>query len=145
MLTRSEDGERAICARDGWAAATWVPLGAPHRRGAGVDTPRPPHQGSARRRRGRICWTNERESMHRETPALSALANLLDRRNDIGIGAAAADVAAHQLLDRSVLGTTWFLQQRDRGHDLTRSAIAALISVMGEKRLLHGMHCLRRT
>src|SRR5271155_1475259 len=35
-----------------------------------------------------ICWTNELESMHRETPALSAIADLLDRRDDVGIGAA---------------------------------------------------------
>src|SRR5207237_1275976 len=47
-------------------------------------------------RRRLICWTDELESMHRETPALSALADLLNRRNDVGLGAAAADVAAHQ-------------------------------------------------
>src|SRR5690349_9280346 len=80
-----------------------------------------------------------------KTPALSALAELLDRCNNVGIGAAAADVAAHQFLYRSVIGAAWLLEQCDRGHDLSRSAITALISIVGEECLLHGMHCLRCT
>src|SRR5215813_1568953 len=78
-------------------------------------------------------------------PALSALADLLDRRNDVGISAAATDVTAHELFYRSIIGTAWLLQQRNSGHDLTRSAITALVSIVGKERRLHGMHCLRCT
>src|SRR5438477_9209034 len=40
-------------------------------------------------------------------------------------------------------GPTWFLQQRRGRHDLTRSAIAALISVMRQKRRLHWIEIFR--
>src|SRR6476659_6334889 len=46
--------------------------------------------------------------------------HLLDGRNDVLVGAAAADVAAHQLLDLGVRGAAWLLHERDRRHDLPR-------------------------
>src|SRR5688500_15494624 len=57
------------------------------------------------------------------------LANLLDRGNDVGIGPAAADVAAHQFLHGRVVGTARFLEQGNGRHDLTGCAIAALVAV----------------
>ena len=62
---------------------------------------------------------------------------MLNGGDDVGIGSAAADVAAHQLLDVGVGGTAWFLQQRHAGHDLSRGAIAALVAVMLHERGLH--------
>src|SRR2546427_7406072 len=76
--------------------------------------------------------------------ALRILANLLDGRHDILIGAAAADVAAHQLLDGGVSGTARFPEQCNGRHDLARSAIPALVSIVSEERRLHGMQCVRR-
>src|SRR5690349_18711605 len=71
---------------------------------------------------------------------LRAFANLLDCRDDVGVSAAAADVAAHQFLDRSIIRAAGFFEQSHRGHDLPGGAISALISVEGEEGGLHGMH-----
>src|SRR4051794_9269943 len=70
---------------------------------------------------------------------------LLDRRYDVGIGAAAADVAAHELANligarRPALG-----DQACRRADLSRRAIAALERVMIDEGLLQRMQrALRR-
>ena len=76
-------------------------------------------RGGRDRRRG-ICGPNEFKGVHgdRSCSRLSVLANLLDRGHDIGIGAAAADVAAHQFLHGRVVGTARFLEQRHGRHDL---------------------------
>src|SRR5215470_11963481 len=50
-----------------------------------------------------------RSDASRTPPALRAPADLLYGRDDVCVGAAAADIAAHQLLDRSVIGSTWLL------------------------------------
>ena len=57
-----------------------------------------------------------------------------------GIGAAAAEIAAHALADalRIVAGLA-FLDQADRAHDLARRAEAALEAVMGDEGRLHRM------
>src|SRR5580704_7737672 len=44
--------------------------------------------------------------------------HLLDRRQDVGIGAAAADIAGHGLLDLFFGGADGLLQQGYGGHDL---------------------------
>jgi len=75
---------------------------------------------------------------------LGPFTNLLDRRDDIGIGSAAADVAAHQFLDRRVIRTAGFLEQRNRRHDLTGRAVATLVTVAGNECRLHGMQCAGR-
>src|ERR1043166_4790502 len=62
--------------------------------------------------------TNSKICMGSLLLALSVLANLLDRGHDIGIGSAAADVAAHQFLYRRVVRTAGFLEQRNGRHDL---------------------------
>src|SRR5262249_33746503 len=46
------------------------------------------------------------------------VANVLDGGDDVGVGAAAADVAAHELLDVGIGGAAGFVQQGDGGHDL---------------------------
>ena len=69
---------------------------------------------------------------------------MLDRGHDIGVGPAAADVAAHQFLHVRVVGTARFLEQRDGRHDLAGRAIAALIAVAGNERRLHRMQCVGR-
>ena len=71
-------------------------------------------------------------------------ADLLDRGHDVGIGPAAADVAAHQLLHVRVVGTAGLLEQRDRRHDLARRAVAALVAVAGHERRLHRVQRLGR-
>jgi hypothetical protein len=43
---------------------------------------------------------------------LSALSNLLDRLDYVGVGAATTDVAAHQFLYRRIVGTTRLFEQR---------------------------------
>src|ERR1700731_2123652 len=77
-----------------------------------------------------------------------------DRRDDVGVGGAPADVAAHPLGDldiregwrgRDVRGhMAWptrlvFRQQRDRRADLTGRAIPALQSIVAHEGSLHRM------
>ena len=64
---------------------------------------------------------------------------LLDRRDDVGIGAAAADVAAHQLADLVGGLRLAFGDQPGRRADLSRRAVAALERVMVDERLLQRM------
>src|SRR5688572_8878438 len=49
---------------------------------------------------------------------LCVFANFLDCGHDIGIGAAAADIAAHQFLHCRIVGTARFFEQRHGRHDL---------------------------
>src|SRR5262245_33595468 len=74
---------------------------------------------------------------------LAACPNLLNRGHNVGVRAAAADVAAHEFFDRCVVGSARLFQQRNRRHDLPRGAIAALITVAGHERRLHRMHGIR--
>src|ERR1700758_3937502 len=71
--------------------------------------------------------------------SLRALPRLLHRRNDVGIGAAAADVATHALTDGVIIFAARLFQQRYRRHDLAGGAVAALESIVFQKRSLHGM------
>src|SRR5205823_4379681 len=64
---------------------------------------------------------------------------LLHGVDDIRIGGAPAQIAAHIFTNvRVVLGVT-FIDAADRRHDLARRAIAALKSVMLDEGLLHRM------
>ncbi len=65
------------------------------------------------------------------------MANLLNRSHDVGVSAAAADVAAHEFLDGCIVWTTRFFEQRYSRHDLARRAVAALVTVLRNKRGLH--------
>src|SRR4051812_11096583 len=60
-------------------------------------------------------------------------ARVLDGRDDVGIGPATADVAAHVLADVVIGGTAGLVQQRQRRHDLPRGAEAALVRVLLEE------------
>jgi hypothetical protein len=69
----------------------------------------------------------------------SAVANVLDGSNDVGVSAAAADVAAHQFSYFGVARTARLFEQSDGGHDLTGSAIAALVAIVLNEGGLHGV------
>src|SRR5215472_16488244 len=71
-----------------------------------------------------------------QTPA-SQLRGLSDGGDDVRIGTAAADVAAHELADLLIRARPSLRQQRDRRHDLARRAKAALKSIVANERLLH--------
>src|ERR1700722_2257537 len=75
---------------------------------------------------------------------LCTASDLSDGRDNVGIGTAAAQVAAHALaygpLRQGIRGfrpTTMFLEQRHGGADLARCAKAALKGVMPQKSRLN--------
>ena len=92
-----------------------------------------------RRRVGGACWrTASATSVARGVLEVDhdCLHRLLDRRDDVGIGAAAADVAAHQFADL-VGGLRLAFGDQARGRaDLARRAVAALEGVVVDERLL---------
>src|SRR5262245_682072 len=65
------------------------------------------------------------------------LSCLLDRRTDAGIGAAAADVPRHGLVDIGVGGSRDLREQRGGGHDLAGLAVTALHDLQVEPGLLN--------
>src|SRR5437764_6274280 len=66
----------------------------------------------------------------------------LNRSDNAGIGAAAADIAAHTLAHIVVVRAAGFAKERDRGHNLSGGAVAALESVMIDEGLLHRMETI---
>src|SRR5215470_105979 len=62
---------------------------------------------------------------------------LTDRRDNVRVGAAPADIAAHELADLRVGARPALGQQRDGRQDLPRRAEPALEGVAGDKRPLH--------
>src|SRR3954469_22127566 len=76
---------------------------------------------------------------------LGVLPDALNRSDNVRISAAPADIAAHELLHLAVLRSAGFFQQSHCRHDLTRGAIAALVSVTLHKRLLNRMQVFRLT
>src|SRR5262249_34622730 len=95
--------------------------------------------GSGGRMNSKLCMKLSLRSV------LSGFANLLGCGGDIGGGDATTDVAAHQFFHRRIVWTASFFEERDCRHDLTRSAVAALIAVTSNKSRLHRMHCVRCT
>src|SRR6202163_4735201 len=71
--------------------------------------------------------------------SLGLAADLLDGRDDIGVGPAPADVAAHGFADIVILRPAGFLEQCNCRHDLAAGAIAALIGIVRDECRLHGM------
>ena len=69
--------------------------------------------------------------------AMDGFANALVR-------AAAADVAAHEVIDIGIGGIGLFIEERDCGHDLSGLAITALGNVFCNPSLLDGMKAVRR-
>src|SRR3954453_8807630 len=66
-----------------------------------------------------------------------AVAHLPDRRADVRVGGAAANVAPHELGDFLVGRGLALLKQLDRRHDLTGRAEAALEGVVLDEGALH--------
>src|SRR4051812_18941951 len=64
---------------------------------------------------------------------------LVDCVHDVGIGRAAAEIAAHVFADLHVALDVAFLHACDGGHDLAGCAVAALEGVVIDERLLHRM------
>ena len=64
---------------------------------------------------------------------------LFDGGDDVRIGGAAADVAAHVFADVVVAGGVAFLDAGDRRDDLSRRAVSALEGVLIDEGLLHRM------
>src|SRR5262249_10586728 len=63
--------------------------------------------------------------------------SILDGGDNADIGAATADVAAHVFADLLGRRCMSLVYAGDRRHDLPRSAVAALQSIMIDERLLH--------
>ena len=59
---------------------------------------------------------------------------MLDGHDDVGVRPAAADVAAHALANLRRGSGVMFIEQRDRGHDLTWSTVTTLESVLLDER-----------
>ena len=83
------------------------------------------------------------KGLHRSPPSSGRLrlrpAHLAHGSNDVGVGAAAADVAGHGVLDVVVRRADGLFQQRHGAHDLAAGAVAALVAVVLHKGRLHGV------
>src|SRR5262245_56201019 len=64
---------------------------------------------------------------------------LVHGRNNVGIGAAATEIAAHGFAYRGIAARVALVHAADRRQDLPRRTIAALESIVIHERLLHGM------
>ena len=73
------------------------------------------------------------------------MAHLLDGRDDVRVGAAAADVAVHRVLNVSVSGANVFLEDCHGRHNLTRGAIATLVAIVFNEGGLHGVKVIGLT
>src|SRR6185312_13679834 len=70
------------------------------------------------------------------TSASPAARGLRDRGDDVGVGATAADVAAHPLSDLRRRTRVLLVDTPDAGDDLTRRAVSALEGVLVDEGLL---------
>src|SRR6266568_1332568 len=68
----------------------------------------------------------------------------LDRAHDARIGAAAADIGAHVVLDLRARRARVRREQRRGAHELARLAVAALRHALGEPRALQRVHAVGR-
>jgi hypothetical protein len=66
-------------------------------------------------------------------------ANVLNRRNDIGVCTATADIAVHGLLYVVIGWADGFLEYGNGRHSLAGGAVATLVSVMLDEGCLHRM------
>src|SRR5437588_2818677 len=78
-------------------------------------------------------------TVDRRTKSNGCMRRLPNGRDDALVGAAAADVAAHPVAYLLIARRVPFLEQRDRGADLSRRAVAALEAVVADERGLHRM------
>src|SRR4029079_6227855 len=70
------------------------------------------------------------------------VADVADRRADVRVSGAAAEIPAHPFGDLRVGRSVPLLEQGDRGHQLAGRAEAALEGVVGDEGALHGMKLL---
>ena len=68
----------------------------------------------------------------------------MDRAANVPVGSAAADVAAHGLVDIGVGWLRFLREQRGRAHDLPGLAVAALRNIVFDPGHLHGMAAIGR-
>src|SRR5687768_12156810 len=73
------------------------------------------------------------------------LTDLLDGGDDVGVGAAAADVATHRFLHVGVGRPAGFFEQSDGRHDLAGRTVSTLVAVARDERRLHRVEGARRT
>src|SRR5262245_20555561 len=97
-----------------------------------------PSYAAPRRRRWRGAHTRRGSSTYLRL----SVHRLLDGRDDVGVGAAPADVAAHQFANligraRPALG-----YQANGGAELPRRAIPALERIVLDERLLERVQCI---
>ena len=85
-----------------------------------------------------VVGAGELERPHRQ-PSFICGFGLIDRVDDVRIGRAAAQVAAHVFADFGVALGVAFLDAGDRRHDLAGRAVAALEGVVIDEGLLHRM------
>src|SRR5919197_90200 len=62
---------------------------------------------------GSVGRINSKMRIESLSPRLTVFANLLNGGDDVGVGPAAADVAAHEFLHRSVFGAARLFEQGD--------------------------------
>ena len=74
-----------------------------------------------------------------------AAPRLLHRRDDVRIGGAAAEIAAHVFADVVVAAGVALVDAGDRRHDLAGRAVAALEGVLVDEGLLHRMQLAVRS
>src|SRR5712692_5267953 len=72
------------------------------------------------------------------------LRGAMDRTPDPHVGAAAAEIAAHGLVDLRVGRLLCFQQEAGGRHDLSRLTVAALRDVLGHPRFLQRMRAVGR-
>src|SRR5580658_7531272 len=85
------------------------------------------------------AWRTSVARMYSNGCTAQTPSRLTDRRDNIRVGAAPADDAAHELADLLIRTRPPLSQQRDRRHDLPRRAEPALERVTGNERTLHRM------
>src|SRR5215471_18269195 len=86
---------------------------------------------------GEIVDALIKERAHHSAPHLAF--GLVDRLDNVRIGCASAEIAAHMLADLGVVADAPLIDAADRRDDLPRCAIAALKGVLIDERLLHRM------
>src|SRR3982751_3720485 len=80
--------------------------------------------------------------MGRMSVSSDRVADLTDRRADVRVRGAAAEIPAHPFGDLRVGRSMSLLEQGDCGHQLAGRAEAALEGVVGDEGPLHGMNLL---
>ncbi len=107
----------------------------------------PRARGGRSRRSGSVCRLRRAHvgwlCCRRAVAAAHALGGERDRLDDLGVAGAAADVAGDRLDDLGARRSGIAREQRVRGQDHRRRAVAALHAVRLAERILHGRELAR--